>query len=416
MGGIFTAAGKDLRRYLRDWNALLLWLGIPLVMGSIMILATGGSAGPKPQALLLVADEDDSLLSNFLLGAMNQGRFSDTIRVEKVVQDAGRQRIGRDETTALLVIPKGFSDAVVKEKPTRLLLLTNPTQRILPRIVEEMLSIAVEGAFYMHRVVGPDFRDLVASPSDGQRTPSDSDIASRAIAINQIVHKLQRSAFPPVIELQTTVSKPESGDATPKRPLSFLFLPGILVLGLMFTAQGLSGDVWLERESGVLRRVVTTPLGIPRLLIGKLIAITAMLTLIGLVVLAAGMAYLGLSWQRLPLALLCAATIGVMLTSMMLAIQVSASTRRGATLLSYAVVMPLMMFGGCMFPLEIMPRWMAALGRFTPNGWGIEQLKAILLGSGGRSFSLSEFTLMLVLSAVFLTVAAMRLNRGFARR
>jgi hypothetical protein len=62
-----------------------------------------------------------------------------------------------------------------------------------------------------------------------------------------------------------------------------------------------------------------------------------------------------------------------------------------------------------------MPRWMAALGRFTPNGWGIEQLKAILLGNGGPSFSLSEFTLMLVLSAVFLTVAAMRLNRGFAR-
>jgi ABC-2 type transport system permease protein len=137
--------------------------------------------------------------------------------------------------------------------------------------------------------------------------------------------------------------------------------------------------------------------------------------LVGLVVLAAGMAYLGLPWQRLPVALLCAAAIGVMLTSMMLAIQVSATTRSGATLLAYAVVMPLMMFGGCMFPLEIMPRWMAAMGRFTPNGWGIEQLKAILLGSGGPSFSLGGFSLLLLLSAVFLTVAAMRLNRGFAR-
>jgi ABC-2 type transport system permease protein len=415
MGGIFTAAGKDLRRYLRDWNAMLLWLGIPLVLGSILILATGGHSGPKPQALLLVADEDDSFLSRFLLAAMNQGSVSDTIRVEKVFQEAGRQRIGRDETTALLVIPEGFSDAVVKEKPTRLLLITNPAQRILPRIVEELLSIAVDGAFYIHRVAGPDLRDLVATPIGGQKTPSDMDIASRAISINQIMRKLERSAFPPVIELQTTVVKSDSDDGTPKRPLAFLFLPGILVLGLLFAAQGLSGDVWLERESGVLRRVVTTPLGVPRLLIGKLVAITAMQMLVGLVVLAAGMAYLGLPWQRLPVALLCAAAIGVMLTSMMLAIQVSATTRSGATLLAYAVVMPLMMFGGCMFPLEIMPRWMAALGRFTPNGWGIEQLKAILLGSGGPSFSLGGFSLLLLLSAVFLTVAAMRLNRGFAR-
>jgi ABC-type Na+ efflux pump permease subunit len=394
---------------------MLLWLGIPLVMGSMLILATGGHSGPKPQALLLVADEDDSVLSRLLLAAMNQGSGNGVIRVEKVLQEAGRQRIGHDETSALLVIPEGFSDAVVKEKPTRLLLVTNPTQRILPRIVEELLSIAVDGAFYLHRVAGPELRDLVALPTGGRNTPSDADIASRAVSVNQIIHKLERSAFPPVIELQTTVVKPDSGDDSSKRPLAFLFLPGILVLGVLFAAQGLSGDVWLERESGVLRRVMTTPLGISRLLIGKLIAITVMVTLVGLVVLASGMAYLGLPWQRFPLALTCAAAIGVMLTSMMLAVQVCAATRRGATLLAYAVVMPLMMFGGCMFPSEIMPRWMAALGRFTPNGWGIEHLKAILLGSGGPSFSMGALALMLGLSAVFLTAAAMRLNRGFAR-
>ena len=95
MGKMFMAAGKDLRRYLRDWVAALTWLGIPLVIGTIMILATGGNAGPKPQALLLVADEDDSFLSKFLFGGMGQGRVSDTIRVEKVFQEAGRHAVAR---------------------------------------------------------------------------------------------------------------------------------------------------------------------------------------------------------------------------------------------------------------------------------------------------------------------------------
>src|SRR5271165_249727 len=97
ISGILTAAGKDLRRYLRDRVGALMWLGIPLVIGSIMILATGGSSGPKPHAFVLVADEDDSFLSRFLLNAMNQEGGANPIQVQRVPQDTGRQRMGRGE-------------------------------------------------------------------------------------------------------------------------------------------------------------------------------------------------------------------------------------------------------------------------------------------------------------------------------
>jgi len=415
MREILMAAGKDLRRYMRDPIAAMMWLGIPLAIGSIMILATGGGSGPKPQALLLVADEDDSFLSRFVIGAINQGRAGDMIRVERVLQDGGRERIGRGEGTALLLIPKGFSGAVVKEEPTRLLLVINPEQRILPNIVAELLRIVTDAAFYLHRILGPELGAIATVPPGGPKTPSDFEVAQRAVSINQIIRKLEKSAFPPVIELQTTVVLPGSGDAAPQYPMALLFLPGILAMGLLIAAQGLSGDIWQERESGVLRRVVTAPLGIARFLIGKLLAMTAVLTVIALVVLVAGMAYLGLPWIRLPAALPWSAAIGIMLTSMMLAIQVFASTRRGASLLCYAIVMPLMMFGGCMFPLETMPAWMAALGRCTPNGWGIVQLKAILLGSDGPLGLPAAYSLMLAVSAFFLLVAAARVNRVFAR-
>jgi ABC-type Na+ efflux pump permease subunit len=416
MGEILTVARKDMRRHMRDWLAAIMWLGIPLVIGSIMILATGGAAGPKPQALLLVADEDDDILSKFLLGAMRQGGADNMIRVERVLEEGGRQRIQQGEASALLVIPKGFSRAVVRETPARLLLVTNPFQRILPNIVEELLRIVTDGAFYLHRIAGPELRAVLEGLSGEQETPSDIEVAGTAVSVNQIVRKIQRSAFPPVIELQTTVIPSKPGNAAPQYPMAFLFLPGILVMGLLFAAQGLSGDIWQERESGVLRRVVTTPLGIPRYLVGKLLAATAVLTVIALVVLVAGMAYLGLPWSRLPLALVWSVAVGVMLTSMMLAIQVFASTRRGASLLSYAVVMPLMMLGGCMFPLEIMPRWMAAVGRHTPNGWGITHLKSVLLESNGLLGFSAALALMLAISTVFLLIAVVHVHRVFARR
>jgi ABC-type multidrug transport system permease subunit len=37
--------------------------------------------------------------------------------------------------------------------------------------------------------------------------------------------------------------------------------------------------------------------------------------------------------------------------------------------------------GGTFFPFEMMPDWLAAIGRLTPNGWAILQLKAFLAGA-----------------------------------
>ena len=62
-------------------------------------------------------------------------------------------------------------------------------------------------------------------------------------------------------------------------------------------------------------------------------------------------------------------------------IQLLASSTRGGQFLSSMIVFPLMMIGGSFFPLEVMPPWMARIGRWTPNGLGVVQLKEILFGA-----------------------------------
>jgi ABC-type multidrug transport system permease subunit len=44
------------------------------------------------------------------------------------------------------------------------------------------------------------------------------------------------------------------------------------------------------------------------------------------------------------------------------------------------VVFPLIMIGGSFFPFEAMPPWMANIGRWTPNGLAVIQLKQLLFG------------------------------------
>src|SRR5262245_19568559 len=98
MSFVWATARKDRRRRLRDPMGLVLWIGIPLVIGTILTMLSGGREGPKPQAHVLVVDEDDSFLSGLLVGAMSQDQAgSGLIRAEKVDLAVGTKRIGKGD-------------------------------------------------------------------------------------------------------------------------------------------------------------------------------------------------------------------------------------------------------------------------------------------------------------------------------
>lgn len=44
-------------------------------------------------------------------------------------------------------------------------------------------------------------------------------------------------------------------------------------------------------------------------------------------------------------------------------------TQKSASVVTSAMVFPLMMLGGSFFPFEVMPKWMAAIGQYLPNGY-----------------------------------------------
>jgi ABC-type multidrug transport system permease subunit len=74
-------------------------------------------------------------------------------------------------------------------------------------------------------------------------------------------------------------------------------------------------------------------------------------------------------------------------------------------------VFPLMMLGGSFLPFEMMPGWMAAIGRLTPNGQGVTQLRAILSGHADPA-ALAFATLAIGIPAVAFFLLSARLLRG----
>ncbi|MFT6713595.1 MAG: hypothetical protein ACJAVJ_000874, partial [Planctomycetota bacterium] len=147
---------KDLLRRLADPTSLLLWLGIPLVLGSLMSLAFQQDSGSGPKALLLLADLDRSKISEML--AAPAGGPDVPVEIERVALEEGRARIEKGEATALVVLPKGFGDSILLNQPCTIEIVTNPAQTILPGIVIGMMETLTEAHFYAHRVLGDEIQ------------------------------------------------------------------------------------------------------------------------------------------------------------------------------------------------------------------------------------------------------------------
>ena len=369
---IWNSALKDLLRIRRDPVTILTWLGIPTFV-AIILVVTFGRGEVRPNGKLLIVDEDGQFGATLLASAFSQGPLGNMLTTEKVSRADGRRRIDKGDASALLIIPKGFSTAALNGEPVQLELVRNPAQRILPDMIEESLSIITDGLFYLQVVAGDQLRSMVSD-----RPPSDARVSDIAVRVNRVVTSLQKYINPPLIKLKATVVE-EKLD----RPggFSILMLPGMLYMAVFFIAGGMAVDVWRERTSGALRRVVVTPASLGAFLAGKMLAAALVLAAVGVFGLTVAHFLIDLPVSNFPLATLWIAASGCGLYLFMMFLQSLATTERVANMLTNFVMLPLTMLGGSFFPFEIMPKGFAQIGRLTPNGWSVTEFQSILNGS-----------------------------------
>ena len=190
-------------------------------------------------------------------------------------------------------------------------------------------------------------------------------------------------------------------------PVDFL-APGVLALAVMSTAMvGLGIATGFERQYGVLKRLGTTPLGRPRLLAAKTLAILAVeLVQVAVLVPVA----LALGWS--PGGDVAVAVVGALLGSVAFAGLglLMAGTLRGEVTLAAAngLYLVLLLLGGMVIPLAELPGGIRAVARLLPAA----PLAEILNGSIGAASSVpGRAWLVLAAWAVAAPLAAARFFR-----
>ena len=189
----------------------------------------------------------------------------------------------------------------------------------------------------------------------------------------------------------------------------------MLFMALFFLAQGMSEDIWLEKEQGTLRRYLATPNRLWQMIAGKVLATVVLIAAMVAIGLCLAVYGFGMNLVNLPAAVVWAALSGALLSLMMLFIQLLAKSQSGGNLITSLVMMPLLIIGGSFFPFESMPDGLAKLGRMTPNGWALVQFKAIIDGSAVFDQVLRTGGGILLVSLILFMICTRR-GGAFARR
>lgn len=365
---LWVGALKDAANVRRDPSRLLIPIGIPLILAVLMNMVFGSRGQATPHGLLLVADEDRSIASSFLIGAFSRDPLSHMLAVERVARADGLARMNHGQASALLIIPAGYQAWFLTNQPCRLQLFTNPAERIVPEMIRQTVNIALDAGLYAQRA--------------GNRAP--------------------------LIQVETVRTRPA-------KVVNFagLFFPCMIFMSLMLVANSLAGEIWQERTAGTLRRLAATPVGMSWYLAGRLIFVGFVLLWIALVGVVAVNLMAGVPVANFPAAVSWVVFSGAALYLCLLVLVMHAQTARTANVLGNLVVFPLALLGGCFFPFEAMPDWMVRIGKLTPNGWAILQFRAIVDGRAHAAAVAASAAGLIAVSGIAFLLAARRLRREF---
>jgi ABC-type Na+ efflux pump permease subunit len=376
-----------------------------LLVGGLVTTLMGSDV--KPHGVLLMVDQDESFLSELIAGAYTAGELGELISVEKTTLEEGSARINEGDVSGLLIIPAGFGAAFLDSTPVTLTLKTNPSQTILPGIITNVTEILLDAGFYAHQLFGEEIR-LMKNLGDD---PPDALIAAIAVTMQNKIEAIAPQLDPLVIDLEIVEPPPKE----PAPPLALLFLPGIIIMAVMFSANGIASDWWRERELGTLRRLIYAPGQLGSFIVGKALAATVIIGMVGGLTLVVGFLYHGIPWAKLPSSLIWISISGVALFAWFAALQMMFNNQKTANIVSSMLLFPLLMAGGSFFPLAVLPGWIAAIGRASPNGFIADKLTTEITAGSAWAIDLNSWLTIIVGAVLGLAVCAWRLRSGFAR-
>jgi len=182
--------------------------------------------------------------------------------------------------------------------------------------------------------------------------------------------------------------------------------PGFAVMFVMMGVCFAGVAMVQERHNKTLARLLTTPTEKFFIISGKMLGFFLVGFIQFMILILFGQLVLKVNWGNLPLGVLLL-VVSYVLSVTGLGILLSVIVRTSAQAGAFAVLISMVtsMLGGSWWPIEIVPRFMQNIARFTPQYWAINGFNKIITRGFGITEILPNFYVLLAISAISLLLA-----------
>jgi ABC-2 type transport system permease protein len=395
---IFAIAYKELRLWLQvPGNWLVVFL-VPLAFIGILGSVFGKTGLPVVTVFAVNSDKGERGAEIIDLLAKSENLEFEMLST----QAEADARVAKGDRMAAVVIPENFSKAVTTSDGGSILVIVDPARAkdgglvtglvqsaLIKSIVYAEIDRAMQGLFKGKSVEGVDNDAFKIFINAGVK-------AVLAKAVNEAIGN-------PLIKVQ---SEPlTKKDTSAEISIMSSLAPGFALFFAFFLISHLASTVIDERESGTLRRLITSPVSRIAILFGKalpfvfvtVIQITFILMLCNLM--------FGMELGNQPLALaLIILCIGLAVAG--LGILVAAVVRSG-TAANVGAMLVAMMLGavsGCMMPQVKVEGLML----ITPHYWALEGIQNVIARGMGLEGVLMQAGILLGMAVLFFAIGAWR--------
>jgi len=346
--------------------------------------------------------------------------FDDSVKSWIAARDypdeaAARAAVDRQDIGVAVIIPAGFSSNYLSGKPTsKVLIVSDPTLSIGPTVVQDMVTMMMDGAAGSGIAIQTLEERLQASHI--QAKPD--QIAGWVATYTNWFKGFQRDLFhnPEQAALvQVAPAARETKSADPLAQMMGLVMTGQMIFFAFFTAAYAMMSILREDEEGTLARLFTTPTERTNILTGKFLAVLFTVLIQGIVLMVIGHFAFGINWgQPLNIALaftgqiVSASGLGVLLISFV------KTTKQGGPVLGGGLT-AFGMLGG-LFTTNIpggMPAAFTMLANFVPQGWVLKGWQMTLNGQPAGDL-LVPFAVEIAMGVVMFAIGNWMFHRRYA--
>ncbi len=166
---------------------------------------------------------------------------------------------------------------------------------------------------------------------------------------------------------------------------------GTVVMTSVFSSTFSSASYYRDRDSGLLRLLLSTPHAPRTLLLGKSLAALVIGVVQALIVLLVAAPFVDFEWQYgavpgIAIALAAVVLVNLMLTGLAQALASRIQSMQGFHLLMNLALFPLLFFSGAFFPINDLPTWLRILAFINPLTYAVDALELATYAASTDSF------------------------------